>query len=441
MFTSARIKRTITLLLVLMFLVVTLSTTTQPAPVQAGSSSIWSAPVEIENIDTAVAVTRSQDGSVHVIGVQNSLTASIVYTKLTPGASVWSIPESVGTTNTGGGVRNFDVVVTSDGRVHVVWDVAEFNQRWVQYAVRGTSGNWSIPETLSETACDANQVSIVLSSQGKIYVNWWVSVCSAGFFTRYQDENEMWLPAVQVDAGSGYPSQQQTLVDASGNVHYFWNDISGTPTVGGVYHRLLSSAGAWQPATKVSHDLFATSAWTNTFQAAIQGGDVYLVWRQYLSSGGDTQLFSAIRNAGVWSAAQSIENTLNSTPGFLGIEGTDWFVIDKSGGLLRLLTRSDMGAWTVDAPAWASSNGITAVTAPDKSMHLFLDASSLIYRYRDPMGVWADAVVLDDSASTILEEAIPYQYDLVWESAAGIFYSHGSYTASGALFLPMIMNP
>ena len=170
MFTSARIKRTITLLLVLMFLVVTLLTTTQPAPVQAGSSSIWSAPVEIENIDTAVAVTRSQDGSVHVIGVQNSLTASIVYTKLAPGAFGWSIPESVGTTNTGGGVRNFDVVVTSDGRVHVVWDVAEFNQRWVQYAVRGTSGNWSIPETLSETACDANQVSIVLSSQGKIYV-------------------------------------------------------------------------------------------------------------------------------------------------------------------------------------------------------------------------------------------------------------------------------
>ncbi len=442
MFVSIRVYRTLSLLSVFIFLVMISSQIKKPSLVQAGTSQNWSPPLEIESIDQAVAVTRSIDQTVHVVGVQNGLSTTLVHVLLAPGASSWSTPEPIGTTNTGGGVRSIDVVTTPDGRVHVVWDVTELNQRRVQYAVRSTSGSWSTPQVLSTMSYDANQVSIIVGSQNKIYVNWWQSGSLPGLFTRYQDVNEMWRSAEQVDSGTGYPSQQETFVDADGNVHFFWNDLSGTPTVGGVYHRMLSDAGVWQSATKVSDDLFASSAWVSGFRAALLGDELYLIWRQYQAGGGDTDLYSANTDGGVWSSAQLVENTTNSTPGFLGIEGSEWFFIDRNSGSLRLLTRSSLGEWTIDSPAWASGNVFTAVSNPDKSLHLFLTTSNFTYRFRDPMGTWADEVVLDNSASSpILEETVPYQYDLVWTSANGTFYSHSSFVFPKQLFLPNIVKP
>ncbi len=277
MFASTKMHRALPLLFALIFLIIFLSMITQPSPVQAEASQNWSTPLPIENIDQAVAVTRSIDGTVHVIGVQNGLLATLVYVSLAPGSSSWSIPEPIGTTFTGGGIRSVDTVITSDGRVHVVWDVADLGFRWVQYAVRATNGNWSTPQILSEKTYEAYQVSIVVGSQDQIYVNWWAANAAAGFFTRYQDDNGTWLATQQVDAGSGYPSQQQTLVDADGNIHFFWNDLSGTQTIGGIYHRMLSNANVWQATTKVSDDLFASSAWTQDFRAVIQGSELYVI--------------------------------------------------------------------------------------------------------------------------------------------------------------------
>jgi hypothetical protein len=413
--------------------------------IQASTILTWSNPTQIANIESVVALTHSQDRTVHVIGVQGSFPQMLVYLALSPNALNWSAPEIIGETQSGGGIRSVDVVVTSDGQVHVVWDVAQFGQRHVQYAVRAINGSWSTPGVLSSIDSEARQVSIVANFQDKVHVNWWVSGSSPGFITRYQDGNGVWLPAQQIDNGTGFVMQQQTLVDSAGNFHFFWGDLSGSPQIGGVYHRVLANSGVWQPVTKVSDDLFAPSAWVSAFRAYEKAGELYLVWGQRQTSGGVSELYFAHTSGGVWSAAQRIEDTANLAVGFLSVEDGDWFVIAWNNGLLTLLTRNNGGMWVQETPAWASSNGITAVASPNKSMHLFLYTGNLIYRYRDPAGTWADGVDMGpapfSSSAIILKEAVPFQYDLVWFNADGAFYSTSAFVFPNQLFLPIIVTP
>jgi len=241
-------------------------------------------------------------------------------------------------TETTSGSYNPSLAVDNDGNIHIAW------QDYTNYDGAGTgwdifykrwdesSSSWTVTEFIStESTEEPDYPSLAVDSDGNVHVAWQdeTDYASAGtdwdiFYKRWDVSTSTWttteVVSTESTGNSNYPS---LAVDAIGNVHIAWHDITDYGGAGGTFKDIFykywnTSSSSWMMTEVVSTESIAGAAFYPSL-AVNNDGDIHIAWEDwsgYAGSGTDQDIFYKRWNSSTssWTTTEivSTESTGNS---------------------------------------------------------------------------------------------------------------------------------
>jgi hypothetical protein len=218
------------------------------------------------------------DGVVHLV-YQNNLASDrsqLMYLSRSP-SGTWSIPVSISPDTVS--ARNASVIVDHEGRVHVIFELAEGTTEDIAHLIRDANGAWSSPVFVSPSPGLSRSPVTCVDSFDKLHVVWVDGRNSIQRILHATWTSDTGWRGPDV-LSSGGPSPQDPTIDSDqlGGIHIFWSDrvISTPDQVWDLFYTRLDAASSTVPPPK---DLVhATSVAVHPYVEALDDGTVYLVW-------------------------------------------------------------------------------------------------------------------------------------------------------------------
>lgn len=212
-----------------------------------GSDGVFLPPVNPWSGDLP-QIVRSNDGIVHMVRMLEwQQPGELYYIQRRPDGS-WSAPYNFSNTDTGSG--NFQMAVSADGVVHVVWQeaIAYVNYGQIYYARRYPDGRWLAAQPIPAPA-DENQgehPQVTVDGNGNAHIVWGgVYMYDTIRYVRV-DRHGNWSAIENVKEPNPWTQQPWVTglaVDSLGNVHVAWYTYSGG--VSRVNYRMRRPNGDW----------------------------------------------------------------------------------------------------------------------------------------------------------------------------------------------------
>ncbi|MCE7743054.1 MAG: hypothetical protein GOP50_11450 [Candidatus Heimdallarchaeota archaeon] len=254
----------------------------------------------------------------------------IFFRKWDKSTDIWSTTVLVSTENTASSASNNPSLdVDSEGNIHIAWwdstdflgtdaDEDIFYKRW-----NVSLGSWTSTEVLSsESTGDSIYPSIVVDTQGDAHLTW--SEFSDNYlgsgldgdvvYRSWRKENESWLAAELVTAGSSADSSYPNLATDNGQlIDIVWyeqtSDLSSGIDMDIFYKQFNTVTKTWITTELVSTESTEDSAYPTVDVDGFGNFHVaWTDWTNYLECGTDTDIFYKSRNAtsGSWSTTEIV---------------------------------------------------------------------------------------------------------------------------------------
>ncbi len=222
----------------------------------------------------------------------------------------WGSVEVVSTESTGNSYQP-DIVVDSEGDIHVAWsdstdilssgsDSDVFYKKW-----NSSSKTWETTELISiNSAGNAGEARIAVDFFGNIHVVWQdpTAYVNAGsdFDICYSKRNNVthtWSKTSIVSSTSTDYSQESCIgADSDGNIHVIWSDVTdidGSGTDADLFHRYWDvTTSSWSTVEVVTSD--SSEASYSPDLVIDSAGNVHITWvdqTEFFNSGTDPDVY------------------------------------------------------------------------------------------------------------------------------------------------------
>jgi len=197
---------------------------------QKSASAIgsWSTPQPISDdphLDRRdVRLTATQDGTVHAVWADNTLTGGsryeIIYAQKPPDGA-WTPPTVVSSTT--GNAKWPEVTSGPSNSIHVVW--VEPDSGSLVYRSRDACGNWSAAsgEVFFNGPVNPSPPAIVVEDDGTVHVVWEEGTSGPASYRR-RDAGGTWRPIEAVTPPGSDSEQPSIAVTADRKVHVLWGE-------------------------------------------------------------------------------------------------------------------------------------------------------------------------------------------------------------------------
>lgn len=317
------------------------------------------------------------------------------------------------------------------GMLHITWRAQiDSTNADVYYMQRSSSGVWSGPANVSQSAAWSDDPRLALDDSGNVHVVW--SEQSPGNYDIFyaRKSNGIWSSPQNVSNTPGASGFPELVADRSGNVHIIWSEDSSS--VG--YVRQLSN-GTWSSPATISGSTGGIYP-----RLVVDGaGTIHVIWEGTV--GWNTDLFHAQRLAsGIWSSPVNISNTTGPSVNaalFVEDNGTVHIVWSENGIHIYYAQRNTSGTWSRSVNIGSGLEPQIAVGA-DGVVHVVVDGSTYTQRQAD--GTWSAPYRFADGSTSVIQTSA---YDprttstmmvldnnrvlhYVWAASDDIFYSRRS---------------
>jgi TolB protein len=271
---------------------------------QRGSNGVWSSPYNISNTpgdSQEPQLTVDSGGVVHVVWQD----ASGVYYARRESLGTWSGAQKIANTSSPSPYPRLGV--DGQGVVHVVWNnyPSGYSVDKIYHTRRDTSGNWSSPQLISGDYWITGGSELVVSSNGRVHVAWeYEGSSNQSLYYVRRESNGIWANPEVMPEGSWVVHDLQLAVDENDTAHLAWLGDIGDGIMEVPYYTQRKSDGTWLALLQVPNADYGAISMK---LAAEQNGVVHIVWwGSIYSSGG---LYYARRTSdGWWSSPQRIAN-------------------------------------------------------------------------------------------------------------------------------------
>ncbi|MHA1218621.1 MAG: hypothetical protein ACTSO5_08060 [Candidatus Heimdallarchaeaceae archaeon] len=231
------------------------------------------------------------------------------------------------------------LAVDAFGNVHITWqditnyagsgtDLDIFYKRW-----DATTSTWTTTEVISTESTDGSgDASIAVDTLGNVYIAWHDSTDYAGagtdwdiFYKRWDASTSLWTTTEVVSTESTSLSSGPSLaIDATGNVHIAWTDLTDYAGAGTdediFYKRWEASTSLWTITEVVSTESSDISWWPSLISDP--AGNVHIGWydmTNYAGSGIDADIFykrweTAISSWTITEVVSTVSSTQSRDP-------------------------------------------------------------------------------------------------------------------------------
>ena len=278
-------------------------------------------------------------------------------------SGAWSIPETI--SQTGYNTEQISVAVDPNGNTVAVWQASDGSNQRIQSASKPFGGTWSAFEFISETNQDADSPQVVIDPNGNAVAVWHAFDGFAPFIKASSKTlTGSWTSPATIYTFLNPIGVPHVAMDANGNALVVWETDTGINLV--VYASTKTLAGSWTSPVPISSSVSIVAS-----QVAMDAnGNSTAVWRS--SSGGPYIIQAATRSpSGTWSSAVDLsaagqnaevpqiamDPNGNATAVWRRTNGTNW--------IIQAATKTLSGTWT--SPVDLSADGQDA-NQPQVSM-------------------------------------------------------------------------
>ncbi|MCG3257442.1 MAG: hypothetical protein KAU62_15170, partial [Candidatus Heimdallarchaeota archaeon] len=278
---------------------------------------------------------------------------------------------------------------------------------------------WSITEVVStESTGNSVEPSLAVDAAGNVHIAWIDSTDYAGsgtdydIFYKYWDaSSSSWTTAEVVSTESTGESYLPSLaVDAAGNVHIAWTDVTDYAGAGTdwdiFYKRWVSSSSAWTTAEVVSTESTGNS--DNPYLAVDAAGNVHITWEDstdYAGSGTDIDIFYKYwdMSTSLWTTTEVVftESTSTSYQPSLAVDAAgdvhiaclDYTDYAGSGTDMDIFYKY----WDASSSSWTTAE-VVSTESTDTSSHpsLAVDVAGNVHIAWEDVTDYASAGIDDD---------------------------------------------
>jgi len=262
----------------------------------AGGS--WSKAVNISNTpgnSNGSVIASDAHGNLHVAWIDQVSREPLVYESYyavkTVGGS-WSMPLGIPD-----GPRYSEqpsIITDASGNVHLSWYINSGNPSTseIMYAIKPVDGSWSAPENISNTSGMSSFPSISIDARNNLHLLWEDDM-SGKYEIVYvtKSPNGSWSKPVAISQGSGKALEAAGVADKQGKLHAVWREeVSGNMEI---MYAIKRAGRSWSQPVNVSN----TSGASDSPSIAIDAyGNPHIVWADMTS--GKRQIMYAAKSAG-----------------------------------------------------------------------------------------------------------------------------------------------
>ena len=235
------------------------------------------------------AVYESSDGNLHAAWHDDGNGLGQLYYSKFSDSGVWSDPELAYSTPFG--IQNVDLVVDSNGVVHVVYESKETDKSSIGYISRNDIG-WSNPEFIGSGVGESNRPKIALGSSNDLHVVWEDHrfVQPEIFYNKRISEEERWAGEERV-TNTFFGARRPHLDVYLNRVIVAWtqsNDPVYDNNTTAIYAAYLNlSSGSWSDSEIVTDASVNEADYAKVLIAS--SGQVYIAWHD--SDGSDYEIY------------------------------------------------------------------------------------------------------------------------------------------------------
>ena len=178
----------------------------------------WSAPEDlfVGNGRTPQLAMNAAGDAVAVWSGFDGVDDEVTWVAVRPAGGDWSAPEELSVADESDGFFP-QVAIDAAGNAIAVWQRFDLPQDAVQAAVRPAGGDWSAPDTISETGEDARSPRIAMNAAGAAVAAW--SLIGGGIRAATRPAGGDWSAVEDVSA-AGFESE--LAIDSSGTAFALW---------------------------------------------------------------------------------------------------------------------------------------------------------------------------------------------------------------------------
>jgi hypothetical protein len=236
----------------------------------------WSSPVNITtspiSISPAIAVDRG--GALHATWSEHvSGNWEILYSAKPKGGS-WTTPTNI--SGTAGDSYASAVEVSYDGTVHVVWEDYTYGAIDILYSMKAVNQPWLEPVNLSSNSGGSLAAAIAVSTDNRLHVVWedGTSGTAQILYTTRQGAGP-WTPPLNISNNLGWSMRPSVAADPDGNVFVVWSVIASGASQ--IYYSSKTGNGSWAPPTSISEGVTQSSTpslvWSDNTLHVVWEGD------------------------------------------------------------------------------------------------------------------------------------------------------------------------
>jgi len=195
----------------------------------------------IGETDFRFGVTEDQEGTLHL--AYNTTNGRLVYIRLLPGETQWSLPETIFEGKNNGYTSDSRIAVDSTGKIHVVWSEYEAPEYYpptgIYYAQSEDGGlTWTRPEQLAESG--HVEAEIITTENNQVHVIWNGAAIVSDRFHRYSKDGGLsWSETTALDIRGGILGPPDIAVDSANTVHAVYSGDFG------VHYTYWSEGQGW----------------------------------------------------------------------------------------------------------------------------------------------------------------------------------------------------
>ncbi len=285
-------------------------------------------------------------------------------------------------------IIGFLISTSSQNMVSTKALLEEKNNQYINDYFDSSTWKWLITEVVStESAYHSYDPSLAVDNLGNVHLAWRDETDYAGsggdrdiFYKRWEASTFLWTTTEVVSTESTVNSVNPSLaVDAAGNVHIAWEDLTDYTGAGTdediFYKRWETSTSTWTTTEVVSTNSTVQSY--NPSLAVDTSGNVHITWMDatnYAGSGGDRDIFYKYWNAStfLWTTTEvvSTESTEWSDSSSLAIDaagnvhvawydGTDYAGAGTDEDIFYKRWETSTSTWTTTEVVSTESNDIS----------------------------------------------------------------------------------
>lgn len=213
--------------------------------------SPWSAPSSIYNPIASSGypdVVVDNTGIVHVWWTEWVGSNNDTYYAFNNGSG-WSSPVNI-SSNAGASFVP-SAVVDAARTLYVVWEDSTPGNYDIFFSTKPAGGSWSSPLNISTNSGDSEFPQMVMDSQGRLHVVWQDKTPgNADIFYALRLTDGTWTPPLNISSNPGQSMLPAIAVDSMDTIHVVWSDSScGTYQV---YYAKRSVSGIWSLPENIS---------------------------------------------------------------------------------------------------------------------------------------------------------------------------------------------